>query len=137
MCKLIGLMIVGALLCFGQVASAGPYEDGEAAYIRGDGYSAMLKWRPLAEGGNAEASYRLGFLFSQGRGPSVPSDQREARRWWHLAVEQGHVKAPVELSRSYFFGVGFPPTRDAKEAVRWSRVAVLKGVPEQTYCPAP
>jgi gag-polyprotein putative aspartyl protease/Sel1 repeat len=131
--KLIGLLIVIALLSAGQLASAGPFEDGEAAYNRGDGYAALLNWRELAVRGDAKASYRLGKLFSEGRGPSVPSDQKEARRWWLRAVEQGHAQAAGELSRSYFFGIGFPPVRDVKEAVKWARVAVLRGDSDQIY----
>jgi len=34
---------------------AGPYEDGKAAYKRGDYTTALLLWRPLAEQGNALA----------------------------------------------------------------------------------
>ena len=51
---------------------AGPYEDGKAAYRRGDYVTALRLWRPLAEQGNALAQYYLGemhhfYLLEQGR----------------------------------------------------------------------
>ena len=46
-----------ALALFG-VAAAGPLEDGEAAYLRGDYATAMSLLRPLAERGNAVAQAR-------------------------------------------------------------------------------
>jgi hypothetical protein len=47
-------VIVAALALFGS-AMAGPAEDGQAAYQRGDYAAAMRLWRPLAEQGNARA----------------------------------------------------------------------------------
>ena len=37
------------------VAVAGPFEDGVAAYDRGDYATALRLWRPLAEEGNPDA----------------------------------------------------------------------------------
>lgn len=64
--KLIELMIVGALLSLGQVASAGPYEDGYAAYLRKDYVTAMKLLRPLAEQGDADAQSTLAMAYLAG-----------------------------------------------------------------------
>lgn len=126
-------LAAAALACMAQTALAGPLEDGDAALKNGDGWTALLKWRPLAESGSADASHRLGKLYAQGRGPGVPSDQNEARRWWQFAVEQGHARAAVDLGLSYYWGIGFPPAKDVREAVKWWRVAFLRGNTESAY----
>ncbi len=59
-------------------ANAGPFEDGQAAYSRGDYATAMRMWRPLAEQGHVAAQHNLGFLYGTGRG--VPQDDAEAWR---------------------------------------------------------
>jgi uncharacterized protein len=63
MSKLIATIVVGALLSIGQVASAGPYEDGLAAAKRGDHATALKLWRPLAEQGHPLAQFGLGALY--------------------------------------------------------------------------
>jgi hypothetical protein len=47
-------------------AVAGPFEDGSAAYARGDYATAMRLWRPLADQGDALAPQRRG-VCSMGR----------------------------------------------------------------------
>jgi hypothetical protein len=47
-------------------AVAGPFEDGGAAYARGDYATAMRLWRPLADQGDALAPQRRG-VCSMGR----------------------------------------------------------------------
>ncbi len=46
----LSLMLTGA-------AAAGPYEEGVAAYQRGDYATALRLWRPLAEQGDARAQF--------------------------------------------------------------------------------
>jgi len=53
-------------------AIAGPYEDGIAAYDRGEYAAALSLWLPLAEHGNVSAQYNLGMLYRDGKG--VPKD---------------------------------------------------------------
>jgi TPR repeat protein len=48
---------------FAGLAVAGPYEDGVAAYEKGDYATALRVWRPLAEQGNAMAQYNLGVMY--------------------------------------------------------------------------
>jgi TPR repeat protein len=48
------------------------FEEGRAAYERGDYATAIKKLRPLAEAGNAEAQFYLGAMYAEGRG--VPQD---------------------------------------------------------------
>ena len=65
-------------------AGAEPFEDGVAAYRRGE-YAAALKfWRPLAEQGNALAQAFLGVMYADGDG--VPRDGGEAVKWYRKAA---------------------------------------------------
>ena len=63
------------------------YEDGLAAYRRGDYATALRIWRSLADQGDANAQYNLGLMYQKGKG--VPQDYKEAVKWYMLAAEQG------------------------------------------------
>ena len=52
--------------------AAGPFEDGNAAYERGDYTNALRLLRPLAYQGVARAQYNLGVMYDEGQG--VPQD---------------------------------------------------------------
>ena len=51
-----------AIMALAVPAIAGPFEDGFAAYQRGDYATAMQLWLPLADQGDAVAQYNLGVL---------------------------------------------------------------------------
>jgi TPR repeat protein len=88
--------IVAAQLT-GFAALAGPWEDGLAAYNRGDYVPAFRLFRPLAEAGNARAQTALGAMFRKGQG--VPKNPLRARMWLSLAAKQGDVGARAGLSQ--------------------------------------
>jgi len=81
------------LVSMGGFAVAGPFEDGQTAYERGDYATAFKLWRPLAEHGDAEAQYNLGVMYEMGHG--VPRDYVyvTAYRWFDLAAAQGNRQA--------------------------------------------
>jgi hypothetical protein len=63
----IGCAVVASVMAVGlmmtalaETAVAGPFEDGVAAYQRGDYATALRLLRPLAEHGNANAQFNLG-----------------------------------------------------------------------------
>lgn len=116
--RFIGLLIVGAVLSLGQEANAGPYEDGNAAYERGDYATALNMHRPLAEHGDMRAQFALGFMYSWGMG--VARNDQEAAKWYGLAAGQGFAGAQYALGLMYRAGaVGVP--RDYQVAERWLR----------------
>ena len=75
---LFASVLLVALALFGS-AMAGPLEDGEAAYHRGDYAEAMRLLRPLAEQGDANAQSQLGAMYTFGDG--VPHDTEQGARW--------------------------------------------------------
>ena len=71
--------------------AAGPLEDGEAAYQRGDYSTALRLLRPLAEHGDAHAQFDLGVIYNNGRG--VLQNFATAYKWFSLAAAQGDQTA--------------------------------------------
>jgi TPR repeat protein len=88
-----GSLAAAQLICF--AAFAGPWEDGMAAYNRGDYMPAIRLFRPLAEQGNAKAQNILGVMFHRGQG--VPRNAARAHMWFSFAAARGDAKAKSEL----------------------------------------
>ncbi len=125
--KLAGLALIAAL-CAGftlglTVPAWADFDEGVAAYNRGDYATALREFRPLAERGDAKAQYHLGVMYSKGEG--VPQDDAKAVKWYRKAAEQGHASAQNNLGVLYFKGKGVP--QDDAEAARWYRKAAEQG----------
>jgi len=93
--KLVGGILLAAQLMGTVVAFAGPWEDGMAAYNRGDYVPAMRVFRTLAEQGNAKAQNLLGVMFRKGEG--VAKNPVRARMWFSFAAKRGEGGARAEL----------------------------------------
>ena len=87
-------------------ALAGDFERGVKAHNRGDSETALRKWEPLAERGDAEAQFGLGVLYYQGSG--VEQDRTLAAKWFLEAAGQGHVDAGYKVAEMYESGDGDP-----------------------------
>jgi TPR repeat protein len=93
--NIAGGILLAAQLMGAVAAIAGPWEDGMAAYNRGDYTPAIRLFRPLAEQGNAKAQNVLGVMFRNGEG--VPKNQVRAHMWFSFAAKRGDTKAKAEL----------------------------------------
>jgi uncharacterized protein len=100
-------------------AVAGPVEDGNAAYQRGDYQTAVKVLQPLVDQGNADAQDILAIMYYVGQGE--PQNRAEAIRLYRLAAEQGNAHAQDALGFAYQNGVGVQ--RDVSEAAKWFRKA--------------
>jgi TPR repeat protein len=87
--------VVTAQLLGTSAGFAGPWEDGMAAYNRGDYVPAIRLFRTLAEQGNARAQNVLGVMFRKGEG--VPKNQVRAHMWFSFAAARGDATAKAEL----------------------------------------
>ncbi len=105
------------------------WNEGVAAYDRGDYATAFREMKPLAEQGNAEAQHILGLMYNKGQG--VPQDYAEAVRWIRKAAEQGDAMAQYNLGVMYNNGQGV--TLDYAEAVKWYRKAAEQGNAEAQH----
>jgi uncharacterized protein len=108
-----------------ESATAGQLEDGQTAFGRGNYAEAMRLWRPLADEGNAQAQYDLGFLYDTGFG--VPKDYAQAFAWSMKAAEQGDEEAQYQVATRYEHGDGIP--QNFALAAAWLRKSAEQGDP--------
>jgi len=126
-CLTVALAAVAILMLLAGLAIAGPLEDADAAYKRGDFAEALRLLRPLAEQGDATAQDNLGLLYAQGKG--VPQDYAEAVKWYRLAAEQGNASAQHNLGVMYSHGQGVP--QDYVLAYMWLNLAASRYPPSE------
>ena len=91
----IGLLFVAAQIWSMPGALAGPWEDGKAAYNRGDYMPAIRLFRPLAKQGNAKAQHLIGVMYHKGEG--VARNSVRAFAWFSLAAAHGDRDAQAKL----------------------------------------
>lgn len=114
------IMLVAA--CPVLSAYAG-FDEGMAAYERGDYAAALEEWRALAEEGHPAAQFWVGHMYRTGL--TVEKDMEEAIRWFRRAAKQQEPMAEYILGVLYYQGDGVP--KDIREAVGWFRLAAEHG----------
>jgi TPR repeat protein len=128
--KNIAFGLFGGLF-FASLALAGSFEDGEAAYGRGDYATARQLWFPLASQGEVKAQNALGDLFATRKAHTshrVYEEDTEAAIWYLKAAVHGFAPAQSNLARMYYLGWGVP--RNLVQAARWRRKAADQGYAE-------
>ena len=104
--------------CAAGPAVAGPFEDGRAAYDRGDYATALRLWGPLADQGNPSAQYNLGGMYASSRGVSqgVPHDLVQAYKWLSLAASRarGNDLREAAIKARDLVASGMTPARIAE-----------------------
>jgi len=117
-------LLIGSLIMVATLSvQADRFEDGEAAYVRGDYAAAAQLWREAAEQGNAVAQFNLGILYEQGQG--VSQNYETAAKWYRKAAEQGNAQAQHNLGVQYKWGRGVP--QNDSMAAQWLRKAADQG----------
>ena len=97
-------------------ALAQDYNDGFIAAAAGDYETAVAKWQPLAENGDANAQFNLALIYHKGLG--VPADEALAVGWYHRAASNGNLQAQEFLTAAYSEGwFGLP--RNPELAQYW------------------
>ncbi len=99
------------------------FYKGVDAYKSGDFATALREFRPLAEQGDADAQYNLGWMYDNGRG--VPQNDKTAVKWFTLAAEQGFAKAQYSLGLMYALGKSV--IQDNVYAHMWLNIAASSG----------
>ena len=119
--RLLKLLLV-LFACAATPASAGPLEDGRAAYDRGDYATALRLWAPLADQGSPSAQYNLGGMYASSRGVSqgVPHDLVQAYKWLSLAASRarGNDLREAAIKARDLVASGMTPARIAEAAAR-------------------
>ncbi len=107
-----GVVVAVAL---SEPACAGAWEDGIAAYKRGDYAQAVRFMSVAAEAGDVAAQYNLGIAYANGTGTT--RDYRQSIKWFRRAAEQGVAPAQFNLGVIYQRGLGV--AQDHAEAAKW------------------
>jgi TPR repeat protein len=112
------------LLCgIAESALGGQLEDGKAALVRNDYSSALGLLRPLAQGGDVEAQYLVGFMYRKGMGTA--KDYAEAAAWFRKAADQNDAESQDALGQMYRSGEGVP--QDLLQGYMWTKKAAGHG----------
>lgn len=122
-------LIAAALLSLACLPARAGWEEGVAAYNKGDYATAAREFRPFAEQGQAVAQYILGWIYQTGEG--VTQDLAEAAGWYRRAADKGNADAQLALGSLYASGNGVK--RDDAEAVKLFRKAAEQGKPGAQY----
>jgi TPR repeat protein len=90
-------MVAGLILAAQILSSAlaGPFEDGMAAYNRGDYVPAIQVFRVMAAQGDAKAQHLVGMMYHKGEG--VARNSVRAFAWFSLAAAHGDRDAKAKL----------------------------------------
>ncbi len=99
------------------------------AMQRGDYAEAYCMLRPLANRGNTESEYTLGWMYFNGYGLSV--DEARAILWWTKAADQGHAEASFAIAMAYLAGEGVD--KDEGTALEWLLRAAKHGQEDAAY----
>jgi tetratricopeptide (TPR) repeat protein len=118
--------VAGALLLVAPAcAQEDPVKAGVDAYERGDYRTAVEKWRPAADQGNADAQFNMGQAYKLGRGVAV--DLKAAEAWYRKAALQGHEQAEG------YYGLALFENGKRADAVPWLQRAVSRGDARAQY----
>ncbi len=113
------LVAAALLLALPAPVAAQSVKAGIEAWQRADYSAAVAIWRPLAEGGDADAAFNLGQAYRLGRG--VPTNLAIAKSWFERAARQNHVDAQTTLGLLLF------QSGDQAEGLKWLKAAAEQG----------
>ena len=116
-------LILAVLIAAASVTAvaAGPFENGAAAFKRGDYRTAMEDWRNLTT--DAMVQNDFGIMYKDGKG--VPQNYATAVQWFSRSAAGGNSLGQNNLGGMYRDGLGVP--RDYSRAITFFRAAAQQG----------
>lgn len=100
-------------------ANAATFEEGSAAYRKGDHTGALAIWESLANAGVSNAQYAAGYLYQNGLG--TEKNTTRAALLYDEAARQGDRDAQYALGMLLQFGDGV--SQDFPQALAWFQKA--------------
>lgn len=88
--SIIFFWILGASL------SQAGQQEAEDAYERGDYVTALHEYLMLAQQGDVDAQFRVGYMYDFALG--TPQNRNQAEYWYQLAAQSGHIVAMNNLA---------------------------------------
>lgn len=98
------LLLILLIAIAWPTAGRADYDAGLAAFDEGDYQAAFREWEPLAQDGDVDAQFALGYLYEYGEG--VTQSYRQAAYWYGKAADAGDVDAAVAMGYLYESGLG-------------------------------
>ena len=95
---LVSMLLSTALLLSACTHDMQQLQAGQANFQSGNYHQAFLLLKPLAQKGNADAQYAVGYMYYYGKG--VTQDPYLARKWMRKAAAQGQPLAIQALNRT-------------------------------------
>jgi len=120
--KTILALLLASVLLQGNLARA-DFAEGLNAYENKDYATALMEWMPLADAGNSQAQYNLGWMYKRGRG--VPQSDDTAIMWFELSAQSEHPGAQSTLGSIYYYGEGV--ARNELTGAKWFTLAARQG----------
>ncbi|MDQ7075583.1 MAG: SH3 domain-containing protein [Gammaproteobacteria bacterium] len=96
------LLLFSVLFHLGSLWAEGEYERATVAMRDGDYAIAYCILRPMAEAGDADAQYSLGWMYHNGYGLAI--NDEKAMSWWLSASDKNHVDAMFSMGMLFEFG---------------------------------
>ena len=125
----IRLTLAAALLGTLNAPAHAGLREAIAAYNSNDFESAAAQLAPLAEAGDAEAQFYLGYLYETGQG--VERDESLSANFYRQAGTLGHQRAQFNLGLAYERGRGVE--QDPAQSLEWFLKAANQGFPRAQY----
>lgn len=114
------VLVLAVGMVVGDRPAGATWEQGVAAFQRGEYEAAFFHWLPVAEFGEPEAQFNLGLMYQEGRG--VARHPRRAIWWFERAARQGHAEAQLNLCFMFAQGQGLLRP-DLVQAHAWCNIA--------------
>ncbi len=95
--RLLLIPVLLLTLLVGNPACSTGFQKGLDAYQRGDYETALRELEPLAEQGNPDAQYNLGWMYYQGEGTA--QDYVYAHMWLNICASEGDKNAVKNQER--------------------------------------
>jgi TPR repeat protein len=107
-----------------NLAAAEDLDAAVDAMRSGDFAEAYCIMRPLAEDGDADAQYNIGWMYLNGYGLRI--NDGVALEWWQKASQQGHSDASFSIGMLYSLGEG-EVSKDSDKAIDYYLLAADDG----------
>ncbi len=122
--KLLLILILPVLVVPLKAGAESDFEMANRAMHAGDPAEAYFLMRRLAEDGDTEAAYYLGWMYHEGKG--LQADDLKAVQWWETAAQEDHIEALMALGLLYQKG-GVKVDADTDRAVEYFLLAAAAG----------
>jgi hypothetical protein len=102
--SLVATLLLISSCLYSLSVQASDLQDAVHAMREGNFAEAYCMLRPLAENGDADAQYNIGWMYLNGYGLRI--NDSLALEWWKRAAAQGHVDAHFSMGMLYSLGEG-------------------------------